>query len=728
MSKKTKKPIKIISLDIETNGFEKDVRTIQVGGGGLGNQWSRIYYPEEFEFFWSWFFAQAKKSTLYVLVHNLSFDIRYLDILYLQMHPQAPKPLLNLSSSKTLIIHGKMIKAKVEGHDIIFKDTMAMMPGSLEKVTTSYCLTHVKKALTAELLAEHGFASKHEFFTKCDSHHPLFVEYAHHDVLALQEAFLRFASIYTDHGIPIEKILQKATAPSLAMLTYKSVFSRDYDRYIGATASGRPTRLDGETFEFVNEAVFGGRTEVFRNILGYRMEKKHLTDEPTTGYHYDFGSLYPHVMCGNEYPCGKYRHVRGQEAITRYWTKVENGQGMAIVKAQVSAPQSEGAQAPPELDIPILPTHHEGKMLFPRLERYTGVWTSAELLFAVSRGYTIHTIDEMAYWPETYPVYENFIEYFLQIKETATGAKRESAKLMMNSLGGKAAQGKVLTKIREAKEGEEPDIRYHHERYVEDEMTVYQPFIQPHVNAFITANARILLYRAFETVKELGGNIYYCDTDSIVTDIELPADMVHPTQTGKLKLEAVIDQAIFLAPKAYYEHHIDGSDTKRLKGIPSELRKSLTQKDYERAYESFSRSEEFFVGEYYRPTSIKEYLRSDQKKTQVHQSKTIYPEREKRITDYQLGTTEPMILSDEMIEGRIEERIRAEEDRAYQKLVKEEEKAFRKAIWDLGGIRGIPSHPDIRRPYYRKTGYPLDVAADVLEIDMDELYEKIRIK
>lgn len=32
----------------------------------------------------------------------------------------------------------------------------------------------------------------------------------------------------------------------------------------------------------------------------------------------------------------------------------------------------------------------------------------------------------------------------------------------------------------------------------------------------------------------MGGDIYYSDTDSIVTDIELPLDMVDPKAIGKL--------------------------------------------------------------------------------------------------------------------------------------------------------------------------------------------------
>lgn len=36
-------------------------------------------------------------------------------------------------------------------------------------------------------------------------------------------------------------------------------------------------------------------------------------------------------------------------------------------------------------------------------------------------------------------------------------------------------------------------------------------------------------------ILELGGNLYYSDTDSIVTDIELPKEMVDKKEIGKMK-------------------------------------------------------------------------------------------------------------------------------------------------------------------------------------------------
>ena len=49
----------------------------------------------------------------------------------------------------------------------------------------------------------------------------------------------------------------------------------------------------------------------------------------------------------------------------------------------------------------------------------------------------------------------------------------------------------------------------------------------------------------------MGGNIYYTDTGSLVTDILLPESMVNSKQLGLLKLEHVIIKAIFNNNKTY---------------------------------------------------------------------------------------------------------------------------------------------------------------------------------
>jgi hypothetical protein len=74
-------------------------------------------------------------------------------------------------------------------------------------------------------------------------------------------------------------------------------------------------------------------------------------------------------------------------------------------------------------------------------------------------------------------------------------------------------------------------------------------YIIPHVSSHITALSRISLWRHMKTAVQLGGNIYYSDTDSLITDIELPTS----TKLGDLKDEYPGEELAFLAvqPKVY---------------------------------------------------------------------------------------------------------------------------------------------------------------------------------
>ena len=69
------------------------------------------------------------------------------------------------------------------------------------------------------------------------------------------------------------------------------------------------------------------------------------------------------------------------------------------------------------------------------------------------------------------------------------------------------------------------------------------------ISAAVTAYGRIHISKIKQFILEKGGNIYYSDTDSIVTDIELPKDRISPTEIGKLKLLHEISKGIFLSGK-----------------------------------------------------------------------------------------------------------------------------------------------------------------------------------
>ena len=67
------------------------------------------------------------------------------------------------------------------------------------------------------------------------------------------------------------------------------------------------------------------------------------------------------------------------------------------------------------------------------------------------------------------------------------------------------------------------------------------------ISAAINAYGRIHISKLKMDVFKMGGNIFYSDTDSLVTNIKLPDYMVNNKELGKLKLEYEIDKGIFVS-------------------------------------------------------------------------------------------------------------------------------------------------------------------------------------
>lgn len=64
---------------------------------------------------------------------------------------------------------------------------------------------------------------------------------------------------------------------------------------------------------------------------------------------------------------------------------------------------------------------------------------------------------------------------------------------------------------------------------------VSYPSVSVAISAPVTAYGRIHINKIKKDILNLGGKLYYSDTDSIVTNIELPKEMVDTKEIGKLK-------------------------------------------------------------------------------------------------------------------------------------------------------------------------------------------------
>lgn len=105
-------------------------------------------------------------------------------------------------------------------------------------------------------------------------------------------------------------------------------------------------------------------------------------------------------------------------------------------------------------------------------------------------------------------------------------------------------------------------------------------FVSISTAAAITAYGRIYINKIKLLILKLGGVIYYSDTDSIVTNIQLPDELVGK-ELGKFKLEYKLKRAIFITSKTYMLELEDGHIITKAKGVNIG---SLKKNDFENMY------------------------------------------------------------------------------------------------------------------------------------------------
>jgi len=173
-------------------------------------------------------------------------------------------------------------------------------------------------------------------------------------------------------------------------------------------------------------------------------------------------------------------------------------------------------------------------------------------------------------------LFKEYIDYWGHIKETTTGAMRQLAKLMLNSLYGKfATNPKTRKKIPLI--DSEGVVRYtlDKEEYKDPVYTV--------MGCFITAYARDKTIRSAQSVYD---RFIYADTDSLhLEGTEIPDILdIHPTRLGAWKHEGTFCDSLFIRAKTYMESYQkeDGSinTVVTCAGMPDNVKESVTYENF----------------------------------------------------------------------------------------------------------------------------------------------------
>ncbi len=350
----------------------------------------------------------------------------------------------------------------------------------------------------------------------------------------------------------------------------------NYQRYSGDAyetwdAGSVPGMLQAD--QFSEAAYYGGRCEVFK--IGHHARKL---------YYYDIASAYPWAMT-QKLPLYFNGFKPGAP-----WTdqpallKILRHHG--ISDARVYIPRGT-------FDIPPLPVRSpNGKVVFAE-GKFHGRWTNVELYALYKRGKDKGVRIDITCWANfTGEAFAKpFVDRFYSLRQAAkeSGDEGESMilKILLNSCYGKLAQqleqssfiyGDAFEFLRMTAETQgtlrSTPMAGVHEIVEQSE----GPFRHVAAGAYVTALARLRLLEGMEKAQKSGAQVYYCDTDSITIDREIPS-WGSSHALGSWELENTFDEAEFLCPKVYRARQGDHW-TLKAKGasLRSQLEQSAPQK------------------------------------------------------------------------------------------------------------------------------------------------------
>lgn len=169
-------------------------------------------------------------------------------------------------------------------------------------------------------------------------------------------------------------------------------------------------------------------------------------------------------------------------------------------------------------------------------------------------------------------MFKDYIDYWMHIKETTTGALRQLAKLMLNSLYGKFATNPKARKKIPYLDIETDTVRY---KYSDPEL---RDPVYTAMGAFITAYAREKTIRSAQSVYN---RFIYADTDSLhLIGQEAPVNLdVHPTRLGAWKNEGEFTDSLYIRAKTYMET-VNGVDKVTCAGMPDNVKEQVTYDNF----------------------------------------------------------------------------------------------------------------------------------------------------
>ena len=403
----------------------------------------------------------------------------------------------------SLIKDGRIFQFSIKlnnGLTVVFRDSYILCAGSLDKLLKEFkCPT---KKLTGEI--DHKLINADNFMSLKEKVLP----YLENDVLGLYELVDSMRKVYKeDYNINLETALTCAS-------TARQFFINNHDWY-----NVPIYEIPFNQYLELKDYYYGGRCECF-----------HIGSVEKELFYYDFTSLYPWVMAKSPYPYGTYKKkdIAGEKF---------NPKWFGMVKAYVRTTDFTMRPYLPHKD-------NVGKLNFSHFKENTLLWiTTEEWRYIIDNnlGYEINPLEILDYENQHTAYFKGMVDKLFKAKKDAemegNDARRAMSKIIVNSLYGfwgiKLSENEKLHIQQFTKpEKKSAFINKHlcRNRLINfddiGEKTLVKTVEKLDANCaniiiaqFTTAYARTELYNLMKDVDTNDGNMYYCDTDSIITDL-----------------------------------------------------------------------------------------------------------------------------------------------------------------------------------------------------------------
>lgn len=438
-----------------------------------------------------------------------------------------------------------MLKIKINGKIIEFRDSLKLLPFSVRKIGESFKTKHKKLDMEYEGIRYAGCE-----ITDKEKH------YIANDVLVVKEAL----------EIMFQEGHDKLTIGACCLAEYKRIIGES--QYEAFFPNLYNFELDENKYgssnadEYIRKSYKGGWCYLVKG-----KENKVFKNGLTA----DVNSLYPSVMhseSGSKYPVGmptfwkgdyipdeakgdnKYYFVRVK---TRFYIKKDmlpfvqiKNSLMYLANECLETSDIKGS---------------DGKYYQYYQNKDGKIQSSARILTLTETDYKLlkdhyNLVDfeilDGCYFTAHVGIFDEYINKYRDIKIHATGARRQLAKLFLNNLYGKmAASTESSFKI----------------AYMTDKESI--SFLRAQANdkkpGYIPVGSAITSYARNFTIRTAQKNYHgvdnpgfiYADTDSIHCDLspeQLVDVPVHPTAFCHWKIESSWDKGIFVRQKTYIEH------------------------------------------------------------------------------------------------------------------------------------------------------------------------------